>query len=381
MSSVKEASKSQLDKLKLVNNPITRFDFVQKLEWFLLSAVLMILVIRTQLWLTNYPQLGGGGLHIAHLLWGGLFMMVAIWCSLIYLNRAARTVTAILGGIGFGFFIDELGKFITSDNNYFFKPAAGIIYIIFIVMFLVIRELSKRQKLSPRTALANALAFMPSTITGEFRREEYVQANALLDQADQSDPTVEIARRHFNEVKLAPVSPPTKVQLWIARVHDWITGLTERPRFEAVVITLVIIWAIITLLSGFTIEVNGSGTQSSDAGNSNGGFIDAGRGISILVSFTFVAIGCYRMARKEHQAAYRNFSRALLVSIFITQFFTFVESQFGAVIGLIFNIILFSAVSELASRDRQSKYSFGGIKQSEIDDRQNGGDGEETQKG
>ena len=63
----------------------------------------MILVIRTQLWLTNYPQLGGGGLHIAHLLWGGLFMMIAIWCSLIYLNRTARTVTAILGGIGFGF--------------------------------------------------------------------------------------------------------------------------------------------------------------------------------------------------------------------------------------------------------------------------------------
>ena len=38
-------------------------------------------------------------------------------------------------------------------------------------------------------------------------------------------------------------------------------------------------------------------------------------------------------------------------------------------------------VPELASRDRQSKYSFGGIKQSEIADRQNGGDGEETQEG
>ncbi len=39
------------------------------------------------------PELGGHGLHIAHLLWGG-------------------------------FFIDELGKFITQDNDYFFKPAA-----------------------------------------------------------------------------------------------------------------------------------------------------------------------------------------------------------------------------------------------------------------
>ena len=384
MSSVKEASKSQLDKLKLVNNPITRFDFVQKLEWFLLSAVLMILVIRTQLWLTNYPQLGGGGLHIAHLLWGGLFMMIAIWCSLIYLNRTARTVTAILGGIGFGFFIDELGKFITSDNNYFFKPAAGLIYIIFIVMFLVIRELSRRQDLSPRTALANALAFMPSTITGEFRREEYVQANALLDQADQSDPMVAIARKHFDEVKLAPVRQPSKIQVWIAGVHDWITGLTERPRFEGVVITAVIVWGLLTLLANASIEVDLGGAQSSSANNSdlgNGGFLDAARGISIFVSFVFVAIGCYRMARKEHQAAYRNFSRALLVSIFFTQFFTFIESQFGAVFGLVLDIILFSAISELASRDRQSKYSFGGIRQSEIDDRQNEADGEETQKG
>jgi hypothetical protein len=31
----------------------------------------MILVIRLQLWATHYPKLGGGKLHIAHLLYGG----------------------------------------------------------------------------------------------------------------------------------------------------------------------------------------------------------------------------------------------------------------------------------------------------------------------
>jgi hypothetical protein len=42
-------------------------DFGSLLEAVLLAAVATILVIRTQLYLTHYPQLGGGRLQIAHL--------------------------------------------------------------------------------------------------------------------------------------------------------------------------------------------------------------------------------------------------------------------------------------------------------------------------
>ena len=87
--------------------------------------VATIVCIRTQLWLTHYPQLGGHGLHIAHLLWGGLLMVISLGILLSLLGRRARQPAAIVGGVGFGFFIDELGKFITSDNNYFFKPGGG----------------------------------------------------------------------------------------------------------------------------------------------------------------------------------------------------------------------------------------------------------------
>jgi hypothetical protein len=48
------------------------------LEIFLVSAVSAILGIRFYLYLTDYPQIGGGGLHIAHMLWGGLLMLVAM---------------------------------------------------------------------------------------------------------------------------------------------------------------------------------------------------------------------------------------------------------------------------------------------------------------
>jgi hypothetical protein len=73
-----------------------------------------------------------------------------------------------VGGVGFGFFIDELGKFITSDNNYFFQPAAALIYLIFIGLFLVSRALQRRRGLSPREKLSNAIDFI-----GEAARHDF----------------------------------------------------------------------------------------------------------------------------------------------------------------------------------------------------------------
>src|SRR6188474_1594307 len=118
---------------------------VRLLDTTLVCAVATILVVRTQLWLTNYPQLGGKGLHIAHLLWGGLLMLVAIVVLLAFVSPSARAVGAVVGGVGLGLFIDELGKFVTADNNYFFKPTAAIIYCFFVVSFLAVRGLDRRR--------------------------------------------------------------------------------------------------------------------------------------------------------------------------------------------------------------------------------------------
>ena len=54
---------------------------------FLVAGVASILAIRVYLILTGYPQLGGGGLHIAHMLWGGLLMLVALILMLAFLGR------------------------------------------------------------------------------------------------------------------------------------------------------------------------------------------------------------------------------------------------------------------------------------------------------
>ena len=67
------------------------------LEDFFVSAVAAVLAIRLYLIATGYGQLAFGPLHIAHLTWGGLFMLAALMILFGTLNRRAQTVAAIVG--------------------------------------------------------------------------------------------------------------------------------------------------------------------------------------------------------------------------------------------------------------------------------------------
>jgi hypothetical protein len=58
--------------------PTPRVELGSLHETLIIASVATVLVIRTQLWLAHHPQLGGHGLHIAHLLWGGSLMLLAI---------------------------------------------------------------------------------------------------------------------------------------------------------------------------------------------------------------------------------------------------------------------------------------------------------------
>jgi hypothetical protein len=342
-------------------NPTPRFDSIRQLDVFLISAIVMVLVIRTQLWLTNYPQLGGGDIHIAHLLWGGLFMLIAIWLALIYVNRWSRRAAAVIGGIGFGFFIDELGKFITEDNNYFFQPAAPLIYLVFIILFLVIRVVARRQKPGPDTALANALDLLPSTITGEFGQEERREADQLLDRADQRDPRVTAIRQYLDTVQVRRTEP-TRIGRWAERQKDRITAVTGTRWFEPVVVTVLIGWAFFSLLGVIELQFDFFNIDSRETPvpGTAGGLVSWGRALSMLASVVLVGLGTWRMLRGHHQAAYRAYTSALLISIFITRVFSFLEIQFTAVFGLTFDILILGAIAALSTRDEQRRQLFTG---------------------
>ena len=83
----------------------------------------------------------------------------------------------LVGGIGFGLFIDEVGKFVTSDNNYFYKPTAAIVYVVFVLIVLAAKFFTNRRPIDPRERLANVVDHAVEGVAGGLSRRRLAQAS------------------------------------------------------------------------------------------------------------------------------------------------------------------------------------------------------------
>jgi hypothetical protein len=329
-------------------------------EAFLVSAVATILVIRTQLWATNYPQLGGAGLHIAHLLYGGILMVAAIGILETLLGPSARRPAAILGGIGFGFFIDELGKFITADNNYFFQPAAALIYLIFVGLFMLSRAMQRHRGLSSMERISNALDLAGEGARRNFDRKEKDRALELLDGADPTDPMVRAVRRLIQDLDAMPVPEPPRLARWASAIRDRYFRLVERSWFRPLLGWIFALWALLSLGTIFELVLS-VGLHFGGARHGFGqdaiahlSFINIASLASGSISAALVLLGLRRLRDGERLDAYGRFERALLVSIFVTRVFAFVESQFGAVFGLGIDLLLLVTLRYMVRQEERA---------------------------
>src|SRR5579884_1217506 len=161
------------------------YDLHQLLTTLFVCAVAAVLLTRSFLAASGYPQVGGSKFHIAHVLWGGLLLLVGLLLVLALLSPSAKTVAAVIGGIGFGLFIDEVGKFVTKNVNYFYKPAIAIIYVCFVALFALIRWLSRR-RFRPDEAVLIALDALGRAAVGGLSDERRATALALLGSTGAS---------------------------------------------------------------------------------------------------------------------------------------------------------------------------------------------------
>jgi hypothetical protein len=324
-------------------------EFVSLLESFLIAAVCTVLIIRTQLWLTNYPQLGGHGLHIAHLLYGGIFMALAIGVLLMFLGRGPRRPAALLGGVGFGFFIDELGKFVTEDNNYFFRPAAGAIYLVFIAIFLIIRTLARGPVLSPEERAANAIYLTIDAAHGGLHERDRERAVALLQGAGEG-PLLAALRNLLTELHALPTPPARWYERWAHAARRLYLRATQWPHFAALVTAVFVVYAlsglvtVVSTLAAVGVELGGRETRLVSASDLS--FLHVATSCCYAVTTACIVVGLVRL-RRDRLAAYHWFERSLLVSILLTRVFLFVETQFGAAVGAVLDIALLLAVRSM----------------------------------
>ena len=282
-------------------------DADEAFELLLFIAVATILATRGFLRLAGYPQVGGFGLHIAHMLWGGLFMFAAIGLLLVFWNPSMRRLAAVVAGIGFGLFIDELGKFITADNDYFYRPTVAILYLVFLALWVFVRWLRAGWPLRP---------------------EEL----------------------HINEELRGLLKPPgvgagrvTETYFLVTRgIGARYLRLVRRWWFTRILTAWFFLLAFLNLLEVI-------GLVADARGRALGLWVVPA--LATVVETIFVWIGWIRF-RRSRIAAYRWFQRSLLVALLVLQVGLFYVDQFRALNALLVNVILYLSLTAMIEEER-----------------------------
>jgi len=315
------------------------------LESFFVAAVASFLGIRWFLALTGYPRIGSNGIHIAHMLWGGLLMLLALMLLLAFLDRSVQHLAAVIAGLGFGTFIDEIGKFVTADNNYFYRPAIALIYGLFVVAFLVARALLGQRRLTEIEALANALDLLEGTLEGPIEPDDRARIQRLLELADPKAPLTLFAERY-----LADLPQAEERTSLVATVHrrfaDGYKELMANPWAERALSVGVVAYAAVAVV-GVTLVATAA-SASGPAETSTVATI--GQVASTIAGAALVGRGVLSLGRSR-AAAYHWFMRGLLVWILVTQVFVFYSSQLAGLGGLAVDLVAYGSLRFALTRE------------------------------
>ncbi|MGZ6214053.1 MAG: hypothetical protein ACXWMG_03780 [Candidatus Limnocylindria bacterium] len=222
-----------------LRRPVRREGAEQFLFLTLVSFAATVMATRVYLELTGYPRIGGGELHIAHALFGGFFLFVAALLPIVLSGRRVYRLAAVFGGIGIGLFIDEVGKFITTQNDYFYPAAAPLIYATFLLAVLVYLRVRRRVAPDPRSLLVTSLQLMEEAVDDDLQQHERDALRYRLGAASVEAPLEEqrrlaaalLAFVESQELDIAPdaVSPLQPLYGWWARRRDqWLGGRGAR---------------------------------------------------------------------------------------------------------------------------------------------------------
>lgn len=332
----------------------------------LISFAVSVLGTRLFLVLTGYPQIGNDTLHIAHALWGGLLLFIASLLPLLFDNRHVYTWSAVLSGVGTGLFIDEVGKFITQDNDYFFPAAAPIIYAVFLITVLILMYVRDARSRDPHMELLRALEELKNALTHTLRRGEghklEMRLQRIIADTDQDDvrtltqALLVFLRGETVQQRPAPSGLLSRIQQWLNQVLTrW---MTERRLRIGLMIMFGVLGALaasdLTLVVGVTLDsVDGARSAATELVNrfariditSIQGFIllltrvalDGTIGVVLLLAAVL-------LFRRRVPPALTLAYYGLLLSLTVVNLLIFYFDQFFAAVGTLVQFVLLQAV-------------------------------------
>lgn len=223
----------------------------QNLLFVLVGFAAAVIATRTFLELTGYPQIASGEFHIAHVLWGGLLLFAAALLLLIWRGRRVQWLGSLLAGAGFGLFIDEVGKFITKSNDYFYPLAAPLIYAFFLLTVLIYLWIRGQRNRKDQPEVYQILNLLERSADPRLTAQEDIQLKERLIQmatAAQEPNTARLASDVLRFLEAQSTqgrnSPPGLLEPWRKRLQAaegrWLnqTGLKAALIFGFLVLAL-----------------------------------------------------------------------------------------------------------------------------------------------
>ena len=328
---------------------VRNVEFAQLFDTFFITAITTILAVRFFLKLTGYPEIGGSTLHISHLVPGSILMLASVLVLLAAVNRAARGFAAVVAGIGFGLILDELGKFITKDNNYFFHATPGLIYITFVILYLAVRY-SAQRRFSQSDYLANVLDILKDAAIKDLDVREYQHAKELLVHVSPRHTLYAPTKAMLEMVKPSPERKPTTLD-WIIYAVKWpMRALSRQPYFHKLIISVAVIYGFTSIMAAIYFFAGASLPDTKHVSAFlQGDATDIIGGASGLVSASLVAYATYKYRLGRIRRAFKYFEQGLLVNVFIGQVVLFFKSQEVALVWLAVTLFLLFNLQLLAA--------------------------------
>jgi hypothetical protein len=187
-------------------------------------------------------------------------MAVAAVLPILLAGRLVYLASAALAGAGIGLFIDEVGKFITAENDYFYPAAAPIIYATFLLAVLIWLRARRDGEPDPRAQLLTALELLEESVDGDLQRAELEELRERLASAARRAPRPEqrrlaadlLAFVEAEEIGIAPDRvgrfDPWR-ERWRSRADRWLGGRGLR----AVVVVALLLTGVGQILAVFGI--------------------------------------------------------------------------------------------------------------------------------
>lgn len=388
-----------------IRRPVRRQGAEHYLFVTLLSFAASVTLTRLFLDLTGYPQLATGELHIAHALWGGLLLFIASLLPLVYANRWVYMASAALAGTGVGLFIDEVGKFITQSNDYFYPLAAPIVYAFFLLTVMLYLRVKRRPSRNAREELYRVFDAMEEVLEQDLDPRERDELVARLRYVAAHSDRPELTRLaedlleflRWETLAIAPrrVGPVERLLArWQAFEARWITRRRAKMALAGGLLGLALALLIETGTALLLVAVLNSLTATAattagadalllqrirevEASVPRGLFqyanlaLEMGVGLMLLM-----ATGLFIFGRDHLATAFG--SLALLLSLAAVNLLVFYYDQFSGILTALVQLTLLSGIVYyreryvVRGRDRQRAIAGGPRKASAQDESADG---------